>query len=302
MLGPDLMLASTMPGGPERVLEALEGQGWYAEVKWDGVRAVIVQQDAQVRIYNRRKFDITARYPDLVTALAGQWQGAVDGEIVCMGGDGRPDFNLIQRRDSQSFPSRIARAAATYPARFMPFDVLADADGPCVDQPYEDRRWVLEEMFPAAPSSSTGLEDMWRFVQAHTLEGLVLKRAGSAYRPGRQRAWVKVKSTRRISAIVSGINAGQGQRGEIGSLAVALWNPATRTMVGIGSVGTGMSHADLAQLADLLEPGNPPVVVEVEYLGVGPTGQLRMPVYKGIRNDVHPAQATLETLRSQIAS
>lgn len=299
MLGPDVMLASTLGGRPEATLEALGAAGWYGEVKWDGIRAVVAQEGGQVRIYNRRRTDITARYPDVVSALAGTFEGILDGEIICLGPQGRPDFAAVHRRDAQSSPVAIVHLARTHPAKFMPFDVLHDGGlalhYSVQEWSYEARRARLESMVASAPASSRDLPTLWSFVVDHNLEGLVLKRPGSAYRSGRQKAWVKVKATKRMCAIVTGVTPGKNGR-TIGSLRIGVWDEQGRQMVGIGHVGSGMTEADLRGLHQRMAPGRPPVVVEVEYLEVGNTGQLRMPVYKGIRDDVHPTQVTLDSL------
>lgn len=293
MQAPDVMLASLVSGDPSVLLDSLKG--WYAELKLDGVRAVIAQSAGQVRIYNRRRTDITARYPDVVHAVSGQFEGMLDGEIVCLDATGRPDFAVVHRRDAQSARHLIERSARTNPATFKPFDVLYDRGVDVRELQYEERRLRLEKMVVGVPPSSSDLSFMWAFVQANELEGLVLKRPGSAYRSGRQKSWVKVKATKRISAIVCGVSEGKTGRA-IGSLRICLWDGNSRQMVGIGNVGSGLSEADLVMLRERLGPGQPPVVVEVEFLEVTRTGVLRMPVYKGLRNDVHPTEATLETL------
>ena len=75
------------------------GEGWAYEIKWDGVRA-LAYGDRELRLHSRRGERITERYPELAaltTALGGR-RATLDGEIVALDADGRPSFQLLQRR------------------------------------------------------------------------------------------------------------------------------------------------------------------------------------------------------------
>jgi bifunctional non-homologous end joining protein LigD len=299
MPAPEVMLASRADLDPEQTIAALTRAGWLFELKFDGIRAVITRTlEGSVRITNRRGADITVRYPDVVEtwSVMESFTGVVDGEIIVTDGLGRPDFAAAHLRDAQSTVSRIRRLAAQYPAVLMPFDVL-ERDG--VDlraQPYTDRREALEAMLSGpVPMSSTDGAAMWAFVREQQLEGLIAKRPDAAYRPGRQKAWVKIKSTRRISALVGGIVPGKGSRGDIGALELYLLDQGV--LRPIGQVGSGMSMRDMALLRERAASGTP-TVVDVEFLEVAPSGVLRMPVFKGIRTDVSPLDCTLDTLQA----
>lgn len=276
------------------MLARLSAKGWHAEIKWDGVRAVVVGDGYEVRIFNRRRAEISRRFPEVCDFWEARGlHGVLDGELVVLGADGRPDFELVARRDAQRQISKITASSLSRPATFQPFDVLSLSGRDLRRLPYETRREHLMQVAPQAPGSSLDVHAMWDFVDEHGLEGLVLKRAGATYRAGVAKAWVKVKSTLRLSAIVTGVVAG---RREIGSLELGLWDPSARSMVAVGHVGSGFSEADLAELREYLAPGHAPLVVEVEYLDVSSGGQLRSAVYKGIRQDVHPAQAVFDQL------
>jgi bifunctional non-homologous end joining protein LigD len=48
---------------------------WAVEMKWDGVRAIVICSGADCRLYSRNRREITGSYPDLVTALTGHLGG-----------------------------------------------------------------------------------------------------------------------------------------------------------------------------------------------------------------------------------
>jgi bifunctional non-homologous end joining protein LigD len=70
----------------------LPASGDYAyEVKWDGFR-VIVSTEGTLRVRSRRGWDMTPH----VDFLAGLPVAAVlDGELVALDADGKPDFPLL---------------------------------------------------------------------------------------------------------------------------------------------------------------------------------------------------------------
>jgi bifunctional non-homologous end joining protein LigD len=302
MRGPEVMLATASRSPASEVLSRkLAEGGWFAEVKMDGIRAVLSRdQYGTITIWNRRQVDITHRYPDVVERLSRvDFVGVVDGEIVVLDPAGRPTFHLAHRRDAQSTLSRIRRMAVQIPATFMPFDML-EVDGRDIrSETYVSRRGYLAGVFDSERDMwsphSQDLDVMWHVVGDLMLEGLILKRGSSVYRSGRQPSWVKVKATKRVSVLVSGVVAGKGSRGPVGALEMCLLDPQAGRLVSVGRVGSGIRDADAGIILAAVESGAA-LVVEVEYLEVSPSGQLRTPTFHGIRHDVAPETCTIDTL------
>lgn len=288
------------------------GDQWAYEVKWDGVRALVAVEGGRVRATSRNGNDITGGYPEL-TALEGP-DALIDGELVALV-DGRPDFGALQTRMHVRSPSP-ALVAAT-PVTFIPFDVLHVEDSSVLAQTYDERRRLLVQLQPDAPSPFYGDGAvLLAMTNQQGLEGLVAKRRSSPYLPGRRTEdWIKVKHVHRQSAVVCGWKEGEGGRsGRLGSLLLGVMEGGG--LVYAGHVGTGFSAASLRQVGDLLKPltrssspyigdvptvharaahwVEPVLVVEVDYTAWTKDGRLRHPSYKGLRDDLDPAEVVRE--------
>ena len=79
--------------------EAPAGERWLHEPKLDGYRLLAQVEDGRVRLYSRRGSDLTPRLAPIIRAVAelGSDRLCVDGELVAIGSDGLPDFDLLHR-------------------------------------------------------------------------------------------------------------------------------------------------------------------------------------------------------------
>jgi bifunctional non-homologous end joining protein LigD len=107
------------------------------------------------------------------------------------------------------------------------------------------------------------------------IEGIVAKRTDAPYRSGYVETWIKVKCTKTESFAVLGYEA---VRGGIRSLKVA--HLVDGALKPAGSVGSGLTHETARSLWSALEAGEP-VVIDVEFRGWTPAGELRNAVFKG---------------------
>ena len=278
------MLATSAP--PSQPTDAPLGQfgdDWVFEPKLDGFRCLMHVVDGRVVLRSRTGGDLTQRFS--ATPLpTHEGPLIIDGELIAVGEDGRPSFNLVQRANG-----RPGDPTASYVA----FDLLYHHElGDIRDKPWATRRELLEALQPhgltVIPYSPSG-SAMWETVLAQDFEGAMAKRNNSTYRSGRTGDWLKVKRVRELSAIATGFNEGTGSRSNsFGSLALALID-AGGELIRVGDVGTGFDNADLAALKAL----EPPFVVEVRYQEWTGTA-LRMPVFKGVREDVPLSDCTFE--------
>jgi bifunctional non-homologous end joining protein LigD len=273
--------------------------GWVHEVKWDGVRAIFAGDGT---IHSRNGNRIDSSYPELAGAVP---PGSVlDGEIVAFDDDGRPSFQALQARMHVRDPR--PRLVTATPVTFMAFDLLHD-DEPLIHLPLEARRSRLERLELTPPLMLADVHDdaraLFAAVVEHDLEGIVSKRSGSVYRPGRRSEdWRKTANRKTCEALVVGALAGTGARtSTFGSLALAVWTDEGRLRY-VGSVGSGFDQATLTAVNraildmatdrpdDMKDvdavPGPirwvvPSLVAVVEYAAWTDDGRLRAPVFKG---------------------
>jgi bifunctional non-homologous end joining protein LigD len=254
-----------------------ETGGWGFELKWDGVRTLAFVSEGTARLGARRGEETTRRYPELAAiadALEGH-EAVLDGEVVAFDQAGEPSFGLLQRRMGLTDAGRIRARSSETPVTYVAFDLLwLDGDS-LLAEPYERRRELLAELQFDGPSWQTprhrvgGGEALLGAVRERGLEGVVAKRLGSPYRPGRRSPdWIKVQNRRRQELVVGGYLPGEGGRARrVGSLLVGYWDstPAEAASLGrpqqlvyAGGVGTGFTQATLGELTELLEPHRRP--------------------------------------------
>ncbi|MXW35282.1 MAG: hypothetical protein F4Z60_06905 [Chloroflexi bacterium] len=106
--------------------EPFDDPAWLFEPKLDGIRALVTIEDGAATLRARSGRDITAQYPALVRALAGQpaATAVLDGEIVALDERGAPSFEVLQQRMGLQNAEEIAVADADLPVLFFAFDVL----------------------------------------------------------------------------------------------------------------------------------------------------------------------------------
>ena len=105
------------------------------EIKLDGYRMIAVRND-KPELYSRLKNSNTSRFPEIATALISLPHGTViDGELVAIDNDGRPNFNLLQNY-------RSSEAHLVYFA----FDILAHKGKSLLELPLVERRKILRDV------------------------------------------------------------------------------------------------------------------------------------------------------------
>lgn len=300
------------------------GDDWAFEVKWDGMRAVGFMLGRGLVLQSANLIDVTGRFPEVLPlgeALGGR-EAVVDGELVAFDDRDRPSFGRLQGRMHVAHPAEARRRVAATPVTYLVFDLLHLDGEDLMDRPYEERRARLVDTVPPGscwqvPAHHVG--DGAALLAAATsqgLEGLVAKRLGSRYEPGRRSpAWRKVKIRRRQEVVVGGWLPGEGGReGRIGALVVGVHEAGRLRFA--GRVGTGFTDRELARLQGLLEairtercPFDPPpprgaapkatwveprLVAEVEFGEWTEAGVLRHPAYLGLRADKAPEDVVRE--------
>ena len=144
------------------------------------------------------------------------------------------------------------------------------------------------------------------------------KRADSAYASGSRTAdWLKIKTAKRQEVVIAGFTAPRRTRPFFGALVLAVREDKTWRY--IGHVGTGFSHRVLEDLhaklvkltatkspfpAKVKDEANttwvkPSLVAEVKFAEWTSKGELRQPVYLGLRSDKRAKDVVRERERSR---
>ena len=139
---------------------------------------------------------------------------------------------------------------------FHAFDVLAIDDHEVITLPYEQRRELLAKVLEpgsnwTVPSHRIGGgAELLAATAERGLEGVIAKRLGSPYQPGKRTPnWRKVKNRTKVEVVIGGRTGGSGNRsGSFGALLVGRYDDAG-VLRFAGGVGTGFSQQTLATLS-----------------------------------------------------
>jgi len=299
--------------------------GWAFEMKWDGVRAIAYLAGGRVKLLSRKGRDDTDAYFDVAVELSkiNIKTAILDGEVVVTDAAGRPNFGLLQHRINLTKPADIERAAKTYPAQLMLFDILELNGQSLIKKTYEERRELLENLIPAEPGSRIQVPPIFdgdllaakETADLLRLEGVVAKRRNSIYQPGRRtHTWLKIKLHRAQEVVIGGWREGKGRRGGgVGSLLMGM--PTEAGLHYVGRVGSGFNDRQLDDIQAKLEKLSrktppfidvpredardahwvtPSLVGEVTYGELTEPGRLRHPVWRGLRPDKSPDEVVWE--------
>jgi len=245
-------VALTFPVEPMKaVLSTLppdsDDDNWGYEIKWDGYRTLSFIDGKGIRLQSSNRLDVTKKYPELaeLPKSVGAKSAVLDGELVVFDANGRPTFELMQRHET--------------PVVFQVFDVLSIGGKDVFGQPYETRRERLRDLveqggYWSVPSHRIGGgKDLLEAATERDLEGVMAKRLGSPYQPGKRTPnWRKVKIRREVDVVVGGYTGGTGTRSSsFGALLVGVPGE-DGALKFAGGVGTGYTQRTLDELLRLL--------------------------------------------------
>ena len=291
---------------------------WMYERKFDGERCLAYRDAAGVALMTRNRQRVNGTYPELAAALAAQRAAdfVVDGEVVTFVGS-NTSFSQLQQRLGVRNPSE--RLITAVPVVYYLFDVLR-ADGEDVrGLPLRRRKQVLRNLLSFdgplrfTTHRSAGGKAYWDQACGRGWEGLVVKRADSPYRSGRNRDWLKFKCENSQEFVIGGYTDPQGSREGFGALLIGYYDADGR-LAYAGKVGTGFDGSTLASLSQALagleQSGSPfdrgklpragvhwtrpELVGEVGFSEWTSAGELRHPRYLGLRRDKDARSVTRE--------
>lgn len=330
----------------ESDFETLDPSQFQAEWKWDGIRVQAAsgtaKDGAQVRrLYSRTGDDISKAFPDLVDALPEN--ATLDGELLVLI-DGRvQSFNTLQQRLNRKTVS--AKLLASHPAHIRVYDVLRHDGEDVRDLPFGERRARLEQLVTAHNHPRVDLSSMVHFedwqrlgearadpashgatLDADAVEGVMIKRADSAYVPGRPKGpwWKWKRDPMLIDAVLMYAQRGHGKRSSFYSdYTFGVWRDTEggqSALVPVGKAYFGFTDEELKQIDSFVRKNTinrfGPVrevththetglVLEVAFEGLGRSTRhksgvaMRFPRISRLRWDKPPGEAdTLETVEA----
>ena len=284
------------------------------EVAWDGVRTLASIDCGQVRIWGRDLRDLTSRYPE-VQALAAfaPPETIVDGELIVPDAEGRPDGAALEERQEAVRPETVARAAAAHPVTYVVYDLLYLRGRSLMKEPLVRRRPRLFEAIPSKgriyvvePVAGDGLA-FFDAAREQGLGGVVAKRFDSPYRAGQRHPdWLLIEAARRQDFTVIGFIP-QGSDHLLEALIVATYagrgfEPAGRVVGGFDPLVSRRLRKALDALPNASPPEDahwsdericwvePRMVVAIKFSEWDRNGQLRFPIFSGLRPEVSPQE------------
>jgi bifunctional non-homologous end joining protein LigD len=297
---------------------------WQVEPKLDGLRCLAVRNGPVVDLWSRNRLSWTARFPDVVAALAAlpATSFVIDGELVSYDAAGRTSFGQLQSRRSGA-PVLVA------------FDLLHLLGRSVTGLALEERRRLLQMTLEVpAPSGVAGSSpvgsgaagsgrvrlieildgapaELLELACASGWEGILCKRRRSLYTPGRGPAWRKLKCSASQEIVIGGWTPPTGSRVGLGALMAGYW--AGDMLTYAGKVGTGFTYRMLRELAASLArletpecpfaPApkvrgarwvRPELVAAVTFTEWTTDGRMRHPSFQGLREDRDPRSVVRE--------
>jgi bifunctional non-homologous end joining protein LigD len=278
-----------------------DSKEWVYETKWDGFRLIAEVKRGSVRLFSRNGVEVTARYPAIAHALRSIVEPCViDGELVALDTKGRSHFQLLQNalRDERT---RL---------QYCVFDLLFFGAEDLRRKPLLERKRLLKQMLPRIKllrySEHIKEEGIALFEKAKQagLEGVMAKLASGLYNSGkRTREWLKFKAMNEQEVVVVGYTAPRRSRKYFGALVLAVSESSQWQYV--GHAGTGFDEETLQMLYNKMQPLKtktkpftvkvkdeaqttwlrPQLVAQVKFTEWTDRGEMRHPVFLGLRGD-----------------
>ncbi|GLI38356.1 non-homologous end-joining DNA ligase [Geobacter hydrogenophilus] len=286
---------------------------WVFEVKWDGYRAVAELRDGDVSLYSRNLTPLEKKFAPVADALRELgFEAVLDGEIVVVDQEGRPDFQMLQ-----NYP-----ASGSGHLLYYVFDLLHLEGHDLTGLPLTTRKELLKRILPSSPrirfSDHVRQEGVLFFNVAGQkgLEGIIAKHSRSTYQPGkRSRQWLKVKRQPTQEGVIAGFTEPRGGRRHFGALVLGVFQGGE--LVYIGHAGGGFSAKDLQEISERLTPliqgecpfrvepktntpatwVKPELVCEVALSGWTDDGVMRHPVFLRLREDKAAGEVVREGMK-----
>ena len=185
-----------MPAGIRPMLatlvdEPFSDSEWQFELKLDGYRTLAYLLNGNVDLRSRKNNSFNKQFDTILKALK-EWNinAVIDGEVVVLNEEGKPDFNKIQLWDTQREGHLV----------YYVFDLLWIDGLNIMNEPLYVRREILKQLMPESGiiRYSDHIDDIgkefFEIARKNNLEGIIAKKKDSVYIPdSRAKTWLKIK-------------------------------------------------------------------------------------------------------------
>jgi bifunctional non-homologous end joining protein LigD len=315
-----------------------DNKEWVFEVKWDGVRAILFLHKTKgiSKIVSRNGKTITHRYPEIIEAVKSSSAIIInckesiilDGEIVVLNKEGRPDFQSHQRRMNVDSIKDIEKLSHKMPATYYLFDILYIDGRNLQSLSFLERRKNLSDVIVQTMKNNNNNRirisdfvnergiDIFQRIKSMDLEGIIAKNKYSKYIQGaRSTNWLKIKNIKSQDCVVIGYTRGEGNRQRyFGSLLLAIYDIQEKELRFAGHTGSGFDFGQLNEIyskfqqmkiercpAKYISYTNrepvwirPELVAEIKFSGWTKEKIMRSPIFLRFRDDKRPEECIME--------
>jgi bifunctional non-homologous end joining protein LigD len=253
----------------------------------------------------------------------------LDGEIVVLNKEGRPDFQSHQRRMNVDSIKDIEKLSHKMPATYYLFDILYIDGRNLQSLSFLERQKNLSDVIVQTMKNNNNNNkirisdfvdergiDIFQRIKSMDLEGIIAKNKYSKYIQGaRSTNWLKIKNIKSQDCVVIGYTRGEGNRQRyFGSLLLAIYDIQEKELRFAGHTGSGF---DLGQLNEIYskfqqmkiercpakyisytnrEPVwiRPELVAEIKFSGWTKEKIMRSPIFLRFRDDKRPEECIME--------
>lgn len=284
--------------------------GWQFEMKLDGYRSLAYLKSGKVDLRSRNNNNFNAKFQPVFEALK-EWNinAIVDGEIVVLNEEGRPDFGGIQNWNRHKKGELV----------FYVFDLIWLDGLDLTNEPLYKRREALKHLVPdkgiirfSDHIDEIGTE-FYEIAKRNNLEGIIAKQRNAPYLINtRTKTWLKIKIEQRHEAIICGFTKKHDSDRLFSSLVLGIYE--NDRLKFIGQSGTGWNAEMMNELMKKMKPLitkgcpfdeeprlsspttwlKPFLVCEVKYTEITSEGVMRHASFQGLREDKTAEELNIE--------
>ena len=297
-----------------------EGEDWLYELKYDGYRILAYLEGSSVRLLTRNGNNYAKRFADIADSLT-EWAAGramvLDGEMVITDESGKTDFQALQ-----SYMRNPQGKNLTY----ITFDLLALDGADLRGQPLIARKERLRSLMQDAPKNlhysqhveGNGEESFQAACQSN-MEGIIGKKAESAYSGSRNGDWIKLKCDKRQEFVIGGYTLTNKKTSGVSAVLLGIYEGAE--LVYTGRAGTGFAVRTMKELEEEFQSIKreatpfkqapeakkdeeiiwlkPELVAEIKFAEWTKENLLRQASFKGLRMDKDPRDIKRETAEEE---